>query len=98
MGKFSHKINIVENNMSLKQFKTRFQEKLKMIEEIPRTYEQICLEKLKEIGISSAADWSEAMGYKSPNGLSKVIKRIKQKTPEKLLIYYDKKPRRYEAL
>ena len=49
--------------MTLKQFRTRFQEKLKMIENIPRTYEQICLE------ISSAAEWSVAMGYSSPNGL-----------------------------
>jgi len=84
--------------MTLKQFRTRFQEKLKMIENIPRTYEQMCLEKLKEIGISSAAEWSVAMGYSSPNGLSKIIKRIKEKMPEKLIIHYDKKPRQYEAL
>ncbi|MFX0144299.1 MAG: hypothetical protein ACFE9C_09490 [Candidatus Hodarchaeota archaeon] len=69
-----------------------------MIIQIPRTYEQICLEKLKEIGISSAAEWSMAMGYKSPNGLAKVIKRIKQKTPEKIKIHQNNKPRRYEAL
>ena len=74
------------------------QERLKTIEQIPRTYEQICLEKLKEIGISSAAEWSFAMGYKSPNGISKVIKRINEKMPEKLEIHYNKKPRKYEAL
>jgi hypothetical protein len=84
--------------MSLKQFRTRFQERLKMVEQIPRTYEQICLEKLKEIGISSAAEWSMAMGYKSPNGLAKVIKRIKQKMPEKMIVHQNKKPRKYEAL
>ena len=84
--------------MSLKQFRTRFQERLKMVEQIPRTYEQICLEKLKEIGISSAAEWSMAMGYNSPNGLAKVIKRIKQKTPEKIKVHQNKKPRKYEAL
>jgi len=84
--------------MSLKQFRTRFQERLKMVEQIPRTYEQMCLEKLKEIGISSVAEWSFAMGYKSPNGLSKVIKRINERMPEKLVIHYDKKPRKYEAL
>ncbi|MFW9972026.1 MAG: hypothetical protein ACFFDF_17685 [Candidatus Odinarchaeota archaeon] len=84
--------------MSSKQYKAKIQEKLHMIEKIPRTYEQICLEKLKEIGISSVAEWSMAMGYQSPNALSKVIKRIKQKTPEKLIIHYDKKPRKYKAL
>ncbi|MFX0022454.1 MAG: hypothetical protein ACFE9S_09000 [Candidatus Hermodarchaeota archaeon] len=84
--------------MSLKQFRTRFQEKLKMVEQIPRTYEEMCLEKLKEIGISSVAEWSLAMGYKSPNGLSKVIKRIKERMPEKIIIHYNKKPRKYEAL
>ena len=83
--------------MSLKQFRTMLQERLKTIEQIPRTYEQICLEKLKEIGISSVAEWSFAMGYKSPNGLSKVIKRINEKMPEKLVIRYDKRPRKYEA-
>jgi hypothetical protein len=84
--------------MSLKQFRTKFQERLKTVEQVPRTYEQMCLEKLKEIGISSVAEWSFAMGYKSPNGLSKVIKRIKERMPEKLVIHYNKKPRRYEAL
>ena len=63
-----------------------------------RTYEQICLDKLKEIGISSVAEWSLAMGYESTNGLVKVIKRIKSFMPEKLNVHYDKKPRRYEAL
>ncbi|MFX1601698.1 MAG: hypothetical protein ACFFB6_13980 [Promethearchaeota archaeon] len=63
-----------------------------------RTYEQICLDKLKEIGISSVAEWSLAMGYESTNGLIKVIKRIKSSMPEKLNVHYDKKPRRYEAL
>ncbi|MFX1380178.1 MAG: hypothetical protein ACFFA4_13915 [Promethearchaeota archaeon] len=84
--------------MSSKQFRTRFQERLKMVEQIPKTYEEMCLEKLKEIGISSVAEWSMAMGYKSPNGLSKVIKRIKENTPEKLIIHHNKKARRYEAL
>jgi hypothetical protein len=68
-----------------------------MVEEIPRTYEQMCLDKLKEIGISSVAEWSMAMGYKSSNGLSKIIKRIKKNMPEKLIIHYNKRPRRYEA-
>ncbi|MFX1502349.1 MAG: hypothetical protein ACFFDH_15420 [Promethearchaeota archaeon] len=63
-----------------------------------RTYEQMCLEKLKEIGNSTLAEWSMAMGYNSPNGLVKVIKRIKKTMPESLKVYYDRKPRQYEAL
>ena len=63
-----------------------------------RTYEQMCLDKLKEIGRSSVAEWSMAMGYNSANGLIKVIKRIQKTMPEKLIIHYDRKPRLYEAL
>ncbi|MFX0167698.1 MAG: hypothetical protein ACFE9V_20440 [Candidatus Hodarchaeota archaeon] len=58
----------------------------------------MCLDKLKEIGTCSVAVWSESMGYASPNGLVKVIKRIKKTMPEKMKIYYDRKPRLYEAL
>jgi hypothetical protein len=68
-----------------------------MAEKVLKTYEQMCLDKLKEIGMASAARWSLAMGYESPNGLAKVIKRIKVEMPEKLNIHYDKKPRQYEA-
>ena len=68
------------------------------LQKIYRTYEQICLDKLKEIGISSAAEWSMAMGYSSPNGLIKVIKRIQKTMPDKLKIQNEKKPRRYEAV
>lgn len=67
------------------------------LQEVYRTYEQMCLDKLKEIGRSSVADWSMAMGYKSSNGLIKVIKRIQKTMPEKLIIYMDRKPRLYEA-
>ncbi|MFX1366030.1 MAG: hypothetical protein ACFFCE_17155 [Promethearchaeota archaeon] len=62
-----------------------------------RTYEQICLDKLKELGRSSVAEWSTAMGYNSSNGLIKVIKRIQEKMPEKLIIYSKTKPRLYKA-
>ena len=84
--------------MALKLFKTRIQEKIKMLEKSPRTYEQMCLDKLKEIGISSAAEWAMAMGYASPNGLAKIIRRIKERMPEKMIIHHDKKPRKYEAI
>ncbi|MFX1389364.1 MAG: hypothetical protein ACFE9Z_04790 [Promethearchaeota archaeon] len=69
-----------------------------MVAKVLMTYEEMCLEKLKEIGMCSAAKWSLAMGYESPNGLAKVIKRIKSKMPEKLNIHYDRKPRLYEAI
>jgi hypothetical protein len=82
--------------MALKQLMVRFQGILNS-EEF-KTYEQICLDKLKEMGISTAAEWSGAMGYINPNGLAKVIKRIKTKMPHKLKIYYERRPRCYEAL
>jgi len=63
-----------------------------------KTYEQMCLDKLKEIGIATASEWCSAMGYIHRGSLSKVIKRIKKSSPEKLKIYNNKKPRRYEAL
>ena len=67
-------------------------------QEILRTYEQICLDKLKELGISTSAEWSAAMGYKSANGLAKVIKRIDRIMPNSLQVYYNRKPRLYKAL
>ena len=63
-----------------------------------KTYEQMCLDKLKEIGISTASEWCSAMGYMHRGSLAKVIKRIKKTSPEKLKIYNNRKPRRYEAL
>jgi len=68
------------------------------LQKIYRTYEQICLDKLRELGKSSVAEWSMAMGYKSSNDLIKVIKRIQKTMPEKLLISYNRKPRLYEAV
>ncbi|KKL51762.1 hypothetical protein LCGC14_2292280 [marine sediment metagenome] len=67
-------------------------------QETLRTYEQICLDKLKKIGISTSAEWCAAMGYKNDNGLAKVIRRINSNMPYKLKVHYDKRPRRYEAL
>ena len=61
-----------------------------------RTYEEICLAKLKEIGIATAKEWAFAMGYDKHNALAKVIKRIINNTPEKLIVMYDRNPRRYK--
>lgn len=63
-----------------------------------RTFEVICLEKLKDIGIASAKSWAQAMGYKNANGIEKIIKRIKTTTPNRMRIYHNIKPRLYEAL
>jgi hypothetical protein len=39
------------------------------------------------------------MGYgENRNGVTTVIKRIKKTTPEKLRIFYNKRPRLYQAL
>jgi hypothetical protein len=57
------------------------------------------LEKLQEIGRSSAAEWARAMGYgDNRNGVTTVIKRIKKTMPGRLLIYYNTRPRLYEAV
>jgi hypothetical protein len=58
----------------------------------------MCLDKLKEIGISTASEWAAAMGYMHRGSLAKVINRIRKNTPERLKIYRNKKPRRYEAI
>jgi len=67
-------------------------------EEVFKTYELICLDKLKEIGRSTARDWSFAMGYSHRSSLAKIIKRIKERYPDKLKIYDNRFPRVYEAL
>ena len=70
-----------------------------MNETILRTWEEICLDKLREIGVSTAAEWAAALGYQNNrNGVVHVINRIKKKMPEKLEIYYEKRPRLYKAI
>jgi hypothetical protein len=68
------------------------------VNEVFKTYELICLDKLKEIGRSTARDWSFAMGYTHRSSLAKIIKRIKIRYPDKLKIYDNRYPRQYEAL
>lgn len=84
--------------MIVEELKSKMQVVKLASTKVPRTYEQICLDKLKEIGISTAREWCTAMGYNTPNSLAKVIRRIKAKSPEKLKIYGNRKPRLYEAL
>ena len=42
-----------------------------------RTYEQMCLDKLEEIGKSTLMEWARAMGYKNQNSMTKIVKRLK---------------------
>ena len=65
---------------------------------ISRTYEQMCLDKLKELGKSTASEWASAMGYETHNALAKVIRRIVNETPDKLIVVYSRKPRYYQAV
>jgi hypothetical protein len=37
------------------------------------------------------------MGYKNPNALSKVIKRIIKTMPEDIIVYDNRKPRLYQV-
>ncbi|MFX1352769.1 MAG: hypothetical protein ACFE8V_02695 [Promethearchaeota archaeon] len=84
--------------MALEKLKSSMDSLIKTKKVVFRTYELICLEKLKELGISTAAEWSAAMGYEHRSSLAKVIKRIKIKYPDKLKVYIDRTPRQYEAI
>ncbi|MFX0048752.1 MAG: hypothetical protein ACFE8G_11370 [Candidatus Hermodarchaeota archaeon] len=68
------------------------------VNEVFKTYELMCLDKLKELGRSTARDWSFAMGYTHRSSLAKIIKRIEKRYPEKLKVYDNRFPRLYEAL
>jgi len=69
-----------------------------LVEKKPRTYEQMCIDKLRELGNATAAEWADAMGYNRPNALAKVIKRILREYSEQIEVTCIKKPRRYKAL
>jgi len=58
----------------------------------------MCLDKLKELGVSTASEWASAMGYETHNALAKVIRRIVNDMPDKIIVTYNKKPRYYRAL
>jgi len=58
----------------------------------------MCLDKLKEVGKSTASEWASAMGYDTHNALNKVIRRIVNDTPEKILVNDNRKPRYYQAI
>ena len=68
------------------------------VNEVFKTYELMCLDKLKEIGRSTARDWSFAMGYTHRSSLAKIIRRITERYPEMIKIYDNRFPRLYEAL
>jgi len=84
--------------MSAKVVNVETQVAVLSAEPVFRTYEQICLDRLKEVGRSTAAQWAIAMGYTNPNSLRKVIRRILTHTPEKMEIHGEKIPRFYVAV
>lgn len=85
--------------MVFEKLKSSFEAIISISEEkTPRTFEQMCLDKLKEIGISTASEWATAMGNMHRSSLAKVIQRILVKSPEKLTVYYNINPRQYEAV
>jgi len=84
--------------MALEKLKISMEVLIRPKKKVFRTYELICLEKLKELGICTAARWSAAMGYNHRSSIAKIIKRIEIKYPDKLKIYYNRSPRQYEAL
>jgi hypothetical protein len=84
--------------MSAKVVNVETQVAVMLAEPVFRTYEQICLDRLKEVGRSTAAQWAIAMGYTNPNALRKVIRRILTHAPEKISILGEKIPRFYEAV
>lgn len=84
--------------MALEKLKISMEVLIKPKKKVFRTYELICLEKLKELGVCTAAIWSAAMGYNHRSSLAKIIKRIEKNYPDKLKIYYNRSPRQYEAL
>ena len=58
----------------------------------------MCLDKLKELGVSTASEWASAMGYETHNALAKIIRRIVNDMPDKILVNSYRKPRYYKAL
>jgi len=68
------------------------------VNEVFKTYELMCLDKLKEIGRSTAREWSFAMGYTHRSSLAKIIRRINESYPEMLKVLDNRFPRLYEAL
>jgi hypothetical protein len=53
---------------------------------------------LKELGVSTASEWASAMGYETHNALAKIIRRIVNDMPDKILVNSNRKPRYYKAL
>ncbi len=50
------------------------------------------------MGRCTASEWASAMGYDTHNALAKVIRRIVNDMPEKLLVNSTRKPRYYQAV
>ena len=63
-----------------------------------KTYEQMCMDKLEEIGKSTLMKWAQAMGYTNQNSMSKIVKRLRDdliitRSKSKRLHYYEVTPK-----
>ena len=61
-----------------------------------KTYEQMCLDKLEELGKITLIEWARAMGYVNQNSMAKIVKRLKDdlivtRNTSRRLRYYEVK-------
>lgn len=64
-----------------------------------RTWDQMCLEKLKEIGKVSMMEWATAMDFKNPSSISRIARNLEEQG--KVRIIHNKSgmiKKYYEAL
>jgi len=59
-----------------------------------KTYEQMCLDTLEDIGKSTLMEWAQAMGYVNQNSMAKIVKRLRDdliitRSLSKRLRYYE---------
>ncbi len=67
--------------------------------EIFRTWEQMCLDKLREIGKASLKKWATAMDCKNPTTMSKSVRNLERQG--KIRVIYPKRgkiKKFYEAI
>jgi DNA-binding transcriptional regulator GbsR (MarR family) len=67
--------------------------------EVFRTWEKICLDKLREIGKASLTKWATVMDYKNASNMSKTVRNLERQG--KIRVIYPKGERikkYYEAI
>jgi len=50
-----------------------------------RTWDEFCLEKLKEIGKTSLTEWATAMGYKNSASISRTAQNLEEQGKIKVI-------------